>query len=282
MADVSGSLSEGDFGVIARFVEDETGIRLPDHKLGMVQVRVAKRVRALGLSDYGEYVRVAFSGIAGAEERSRLVDAITTNKTDFFREARHFEYLSRTVLPTMLTADPDLGKTRPIVAWCAACSTGEEPYSVAMTLKSAEAIHGPLEFVVHASDICGDALARARKAVYSEEACARIPKNYRLQYMLRSRDRSRGLARVGPQLRARVRFTQSNLLSDPPPVVGEADIVFCRNVLIYFNRETQELALRRVIRSMRPGGVLFVGHSEGLLGFDLPIRRIGNAIYEVT
>lgn len=150
-----------------------------------------------------------------------------------------------------------------------------------MTLKSAEAIHGPLDFVVHASDICGDALERARKAVYPEEACARIPKNYRLQYMLRSRDRTKGLARVNAEMRARVRFEQSNLLSDPPPVVGEADIVFCRNVLIYFNRETQSLALKRVIRAMRPGGVLFVGHSEGLLGFDLPLQRVGNAIYKV-
>ncbi len=281
MIDGTETLSSEDFEVISRYVERETGIRLPEHKRGMVQVRVAKRVRALGLEHYSDYVRYVFSDRSGHAERVRLVDAITTNKTDFFREDQHFKYLAETAFPALLAREPGLGKERPLVAWCAACSTGQEPYSLAMLLKSLEAIHGRIDFTVHATDICCDALAAAERAVYSEELVRPVPEHMKRAYLLRSRDRSRRQVRIAPEVRSHVVFDRANLLSDPQPVLGEADIVFCRNVLIYFNRETQGKVLRRILRAMRPGGYLFVGHSEGLLGFDLPIDRVATSVYRL-
>ena len=276
------TLSDRDFAAIAGYIERETGIRLPSHKRGMVQVRVAKRARAIGLSDFAAYVRFAFGGAAGAPERAHLIDAITTNKTDFFREPQHFDYLANTALPQLMAADPQLGRTTQLVGWCAACSTGEEPYTLAMVLKSQTLMHRELDFVVHATDICGQALDHARRAVYSEKLARPIPDGLRRAYVLRSRDRADGLVRVGAEVRAHVRFSRANLLSDPMPVSREAHIVFCRNVLIYFDRETQARVLQRVIGSMRPGGYLFVGHSEGLLGFNLPLERVATSVYRLT
>jgi chemotaxis protein methyltransferase CheR len=276
------TLSDRDFAAIAGYIERETGIRLPSHKRGMVQVRVAKRAREIGVDDFAAYVRFAFGGAAGASERAHLIDAITTNKTDFFREAQHFDYLAQTALPELLDADPELGRTSPLVGWCAACSTGEEPYTLAMVLKSQPSMRGELDFVVHATDICGQALDHARRAVYSEDHARPIPNGMRRAYMLRSRNRDDGLVRVGAEVRSHVEFSRGNLLSDPLPVTREAHIVFCRNVLIYFDRETQVRVLQRVVGSMRPGGYLFVGHSEGLLGFNLPLERVTTSVYRLT
>jgi chemotaxis protein methyltransferase CheR len=135
---------------------------------------------------------------------------------------------------------------------------------------------------VHATDICNQALDHARLAVYSEERIAPVPERLRRTYLLRSRNRTQALVRVGPEVRGHVRFDYGNLLSDPLPVTRAAHIVFCRNVLIYFDRATQARVLRRVIGAMAPGGYLFVGHSEGLLGFDLPIERVSTSVYRLT
>jgi len=181
-----------------------------------------------------------------------------------------------------MESEPGLGKDRQLVTWCAACSTGQEPYSLAMLIKSQEALYGRIEFVVHATDICTDALKKAKRAVYSEESVEPVPERLRRIYLLRSRDRRRREVRVAPEVRSHVCFGRANLLSDPQPVLGEADIVFLRNVLIYFNRETQSRVLRRVLASMRPGAYLFVGHSEGLLGFDLPLERVATSVYRLS
>jgi chemotaxis protein methyltransferase CheR len=270
-------LSEQDFAIIAAYTERKTGIRLPPHKRGMVQVRVAKRVRELGMNDFSEYVGFLFGGVSGATERGRLIDLITTNKTDFFREPAHFTYVAQTALPTLLAGDVHLGGTRPLVAWCSACSSGEEPYSLAMVLKGQTAQYADLNFDVYATDICNSALVKARKAIYPEERTQPIPPHLR-RYMMKSRQHEQRLMRVAPEVRSH----NANLLTDPPPFHGQADMIFCRNALIYFDRETQLRVLRRLLMALRPDGYLFVGHSEGLIGFDLPLLRVAPSIYRLS
>ncbi len=281
MIDTDELLSEHDFAIIAAYTERKTGIRLPPQKRGMVQVRVAKRVRQLGMDDYSEYVGFLFGGVAGASERARLIDLLTTNKTDFFREPAHFTYVSQTALPTLLAADSHLGASRPLVAWCAACSSGEEPYSLAMVLKGQTAQYTDLEFDIYGTDICSGALDKAGRAVYPEERAQPIPAHLR-RYLMRSRRRDEHLVRMAPEVRTHVHFSRANLLTDPPPFDGQADMIFCRNALIYFDRETQLRVLRRLLMALRPEGYLFVGHSEGLIGFDLPLVRVAPSIYRLS
>lgn len=281
MIETAELLSERDFVIIAAYTERKTGIRLPSHKLGMVQVRVAKRVRQLGMDDFSEYVGFLFGGVSGAPERARLIDLLTTNKTDFFREPAHFSFVSQTALPTLLAADSQLGASRPLVAWSAACSSGEEPYSLAMVIKDQAAQYTKLEFDIYGTDICSSALVKARRAIYPEERTQPIPAHLR-RYLLRSRRRDEHRVRIVPEVRSQVHFSRANLLTDPPPFDGQADMIFCRNALIYFDRETQLRVLRRLLMALRPEGYLFVGHSEGLIGFDLPLTRVAPSIYRLS
>lgn len=279
---INATLSDRDFGIIARYVEHEAGIRLPPHKRNMVRLRVARRLKSLGMQDFAEYVAYAFDGPQRASELPQLVDVITTNKTSFFREPAHFEYLLGEALPCLVAAEPTLGRSTPLVAWSAACSTGQEPYSMAMALQNFGWATSRPEFIVHATDICGEALRRARAAIYPAEHSQQIPSHLRRACLLRSRDKDRALVRVDPEIRKHVVFEQANLLSDPAPVRGDAHIVFCRNVLIYFERPSQLNALRRVLSALRPGGYLFVGHSEGLQSLGLPLRRVATSVYQVA
>jgi chemotaxis protein methyltransferase CheR len=271
-------LTDGQFRRIAGFFEGVTGVRMPDHKRELVQARLAKRLRVLGLPDYEAYVAHAF-GPSGWVERVHLVDALTTNKTDFFREADHFDYLKTEVLPTLHREDPEVGHARPLLVWSAGCATGEEPYTLAMTLAESGPVFGAPEYVVFATDISGRALQRARLAVYDEARVAPVPPELRRRYLLQSRDRSAREVRVSRDLRSRVRFAQMNLLTDLPPFRQPADIVFCRNVLIYFELETQRRVLTRIAQNMRAGGYLYLGHSETLHGLGLPFSPAAPTVY---
>lgn len=272
------TLSEKDFRRIAEYVEAETGIHLSLHKQDMVQMRVAKRVQALGLSGFAEYVDHVFNTGVGTFELPRLIDAVTTNKTEFFRESDHFDALADTVLPELLSRR-EYTASRPLRVWCAACSTGEEPYTVAMVLRDAMLLRR-FEFEICASDICGEALVKAQRAVYPEEAIIPVPEEMRHRYLLRSKDNKKRVVRIGSEIRSHVRFVRSNLLNDPPPY-GQADIVFCRNVLIYFQHHTQRKVLEEIC-TVAQGGYLFVGHSESLHSFNLPLTRVTASAYKVT
>jgi chemotaxis protein methyltransferase CheR len=271
-------LSDREFERLATFVRGSLGIKMPPAKRIMLESRLSSRVRALSMESFEEYCALVFDSPQGADELRRLVDAVTTNKTEFFREDAHFEHLTSQVLPEMMARDPALGHTRPLRAWSAGCSSGEEPYTLSMVLTEFASRTGGMDFEITATDLSSRMLETALKAVYRGEIERLVPAHMRRKYLLRSRDRTKDVVRVAPAIRRRVRFGQLNLLN-PFQITGPFDLVFCRNVLIYFDRDTQIDVLGRVCDVMTDGGYLFVGHSETLHGMHLPLRYVAPTIY---
>ena len=211
-------------------------------------------------------------------EKPHLIDAVTTHKTDFFREPAHFEYLVKQVVPELFRTS-GAGSRRPLEVWSSACSTGEEVYTLAMVLSEyARQSSAGFRFRVTGSDISLAVLETARAAVYPESAIGPVPADLR-RYLLRSRDRSRQTVRMAPEIRATVQFRPVNLMDPGYGFQDPVDVVFCRNVMIYFERETQGDVLARITATLRPGGYLFMGHSESLLGLDLPLRQMAATVY---
>ena len=226
------------------------------------------------MKSYGEYADYLFSSEGQATEMVHLYDAVTTNKTDFFREPGHFTYLTEQVLPELLQR-----RESPLHFWSAGCSTGEEPYTLAMVLLEAQERFGSFDFTVTATDISTRVLEIARKAVYREERAEPIPLNLRRKYLLRSRDRSAQLVRIAGEVRKKIRFGRLNFMDREFGLREPMQVIFCRNVIIYFDRPTQEALMLRFCRHLVPGGFLFLGHSESLHGLDLPLVQVAPTIY---
>ena len=210
-------------------------------------------------------------------EAVHLIDAVTTNKTDFFREPEHFRILVQKVLPTLL-ADRHAGGQAQVKLWSAACSTGAEAYTLAMVLADWREQRRGLRFSILGTDLSTEVLNVAQRAVYPEAMVAVVPPEVRHRYLLRSRDRGRQLVRIVPELRAWAKFARLNLMDPDYPVDRDFDVIFCRNVLIYFDKPTQHAVLQRLCQHLRPGGFLFLGHSESLAGMDLPLRSVANTV----
>jgi len=276
--DVSVSLSKKGFDRFALYITGELGIKMPSSKVTMLQSRLLRRARELQLKsidEYGDY----FFATASSEERQYLINAITTNKTDFFREPEHFDYLVKVALPKLRAGlDPRMSRLN---VWSAACSSGQEAYTLAMVLSEYGAGNGGLDFAILGTDISTKVLEHARKAVYAEVLLPPVPQVLRQKYMLLSKDRSAGLVRIAPALRSRVGFHQLNFMDESYEIRDAFDIVFCRNVLIYFDRETQEAVIRKICRNIKPGGYLFVGHSESLAGMDIPACQVNTGVFRM-
>lgn len=270
-------LEPRDFKLLADFIEREVGIQVPPAKHILVESRLRKRLRALGMSRFRDYTDYVFGDQRDDDEIIHLIDAITTNKTDFFREPHHFEYMAESAVPLLL-ADGKTGATRPLLVWSAASSTGEEPYTLAMVL-SELALEYSMRWEVVATDISTAVLERGRRAIYSEKVAEPIPRELKHKYLLRSRDRGKGLVRIVPGLRQKVTFQRLNLLSSRYDVPAPVDIIFCRNVFIYFNRKTQQEILHRFVEVLRPGGFVFLGHSETTNGLSVPLIQVVPTVY---
>jgi chemotaxis protein methyltransferase CheR len=272
-------ISDRDFRRLADLIGSRCGVVMSPVKRTMLETRLAKRVRALGLPSMRAYCEHILSA-KGWNEWPNLVDVVTTHKTDFFREAAHFDYLLSSALPD-LEENFGAGRRRPLFAWCAACSTGEEPYTLGMVLSryADAAAPNPYDFRIEASDISGAVLETARLGVYSEETAAPIPQEFRRRYLLRSKDRGRNAVRIAPEIRARVQFTQRNLMDAQYEFENPFDVVLCRNVMIYFDRVDQQKVLNRISGSLRKGGYLLMGHSESLNGLDLPLVPVAPTVY---
>ncbi|WP_428569608.1 MAG: CheR family methyltransferase [Solidesulfovibrio sp. DCME] len=269
------SMSEKEFKRLSEFIHTEVGIKLPLSKKVMVEARLQKRLRLLGLPGYREYYEFLFSPRGLDEELVHLIDVITTNTTEFFREPRHFEILSQDVLPAWRTA---YGPARPFRLWSAGCSTGEEPYTLSIVLSEYGQHLAGFRFSIMATDISTRVLSLARNGVYPEERLAKLPMEIKRRYFLRSKDKSRKLVRLVPELRGAIDFRRLNFMepfSFPEPL----DTIFCRNVMIYFDRVTQEQLLTKFCHQLRTGGFLFIGHSESLTGMDLPLRQHAPTVY---
>ena len=267
-------LSEADFGRLSRFIESELGIRMPDTKRIMLESRLQKRIRHFGFPGFREYVDFVFSDEGRQSELINMIDAVTTNKTDFFREPDHFEFLVEKVLPAWIASN---GGTMSF--WSAGCSTGEEPYTLAMVLEEFRSANPRFDYRIFASDLSTQVLEKAATAIYDEEKAAPIPMSYKKRYLLRSKDSSRSQVRVKPELRAKVSFARINFMDASYPVEGKFDVVFCRNVIIYFERRIQEAILRKICGHIRSGGWLILGHSETLTGMDMPLKGVAPTIY---
>jgi chemotaxis protein methyltransferase CheR len=242
----------------------------------MLEGRIRRRLKILEIPAYEDYCNYLFSHTGKAEELVNLIDVVTTNKTDFFREPRHFDFLVEKALPTLTTA---LVGKRPLLLWSAGCSTGEEPYTLAMILSEYGLTHQNFSFRILATDISTAVLEKAALGIYSSEATHPVPSALKLKYLMRSREPGANRVRIVPELRRLIEFRRLNFMENDYEIAEKADAVFCRNVLIYFDRPTQQQILRKITRHMIPGGFLFVGHSESLHELDLPLTQVAPALY---
>ena len=272
------TFSEKIFEKISRFISNELGIKMPPSKKIMLQGRLMKRLRQLEMNSFEAYCDYLFSHEGRQYEMVHMLDAVTTNKTDFFREPRHFEILSKSVLPELARLKTTRIQKR-LVIWSAGCSTGAEPYTLAMVLNEFAETCEHFDYLVMASDISTRVLTQAQEAVYTEAETIPIPPAIRKKYLLRSRDPSRQLVRIVPELRKKMKFFRLNLMDADYGIHTDVDVIFCRNVLIYFDHATQQQVLSRLCRHLRPNGYLFTGHSETLNGFDLPLKQISTTVY---
>lgn len=269
-------MTHGEFFRYSEFIGSQCGIKMPLSKKIMLEARLQKRLRTLGIKTFGAYYDLITSE-EGRGELIHMLDAVTTNKTDFFREPVHFQYLTDTVLPAFMSAHEQ--DRRAFLVWSAGCSTGEEPYTLAIVLSEFGVLHPGFRFSILATDLSTRVLDRAKEAIYDADRVAAMPLELKKKYLLRSKDPSKNQVRIIPELRSLVRFQRLNFMKDAFVFGEPLDVVFCRNVIIYFDRTTQERLLAKFCRVLQPGGYLFLGHSESIHGFDLPLKRIVSTVY---
>ena len=271
-------LKNSEFQQLSSFIYSQLGIKMPESKITMLSGRLAKRLRALDIPTFKTYCEFLFSPKGQEEEMVHLVNAVTTNKTDFFREPSHFDYLVATTLPTLEKAR-SFDARRPLRVWSAGCSTGEEPYTLAMVLSEKMERTPGYRFEIIATDISTRVLDIARRAVYPWERIEPVSMVYRKKYLLKGRDRRNPEVRITPEVRRLVRFGRLNFMEDDFCLPEMMDVIFCRNVIIYFDKKTQERLMHKFSRYLNRGGYLFLGHSESLHGYDTPFQQVAPTIY---
>jgi chemotaxis protein methyltransferase CheR len=272
------TLSARDFTRLASFIYQEAGIRLGPEKRTMLESRLRRRLNSLALETYSRYCDYLFTPEGRNEEIVPFLDVVTTNKTDFFREPGHFTFLAERALPEMAAR----ADGRPLLVWSAGCSSGEEPYTLAMVMSEYAEAHPGFRFRILATDLSTRVLEKAQRGIYTTEGVEPVPPALRRKYLLRSRQPGSDEVRVVPELRRLLEFRRLNFMDADFGLAGQADAIFCRNVIIYFDRATQEAILRKLSRQLLPQGYLFVGHSETLHDMQLPLTAIGPALYRKT
>jgi chemotaxis protein methyltransferase CheR len=257
-----------------RLIQGESGIRLTDVKKALLTGRLSRRLRELGLTSFGEYLRRVE---ADEPERVRMLDLIATNETRFFRESKQFELLDSDVLPRWAAEAAEGKRPRRIRAWSAGCSTGEEPYSLAMLLLS----HFPRDWDMEilATDLSTRVLEKARAAVWPLSKSKEIPPAFLKTFMLRGTGPEDGKMKAGPEVRAFVRFERLNLNDTSYKVQGPFDLILCRNVLIYFDPEGKRQVIGRLLDHLAPTGFFLVGHAESLNGITDRVRAVMPSVY---
>jgi chemotaxis protein methyltransferase CheR len=299
MPPVVGSVAAMDmreFKGLRALIHRETGIWLKDGKEVMLASRLCKRLRHHGMSDFAAYAAYLNSQ-DGGRELAEMINCVTTNKTSFFREMHHFDFLAKTLVP-QAEAGASQGRPRSLRIWSAACSTGEEPYSIAMSLlealKSGRApasspagavqpvfSPGGWKIEVVASDIDTTVLATAGEGIYGEECFGDIPAGIRSKYFLRGKEDMSGRVRVKKELGRLIKFQRINLMESEWALEGLFDAIFFRNALIYFNQDTQEIFLRKMLRYLKPGGYLILGHSEHVPWLNDAVEAMGHTIHRL-
>jgi chemotaxis protein methyltransferase CheR len=270
----STKLSDEEFKRLSIFINTNFGIKMPPEKKTMLQSRLQKRLRDLNIASFKEYIDVVFTEKGESSELIHMIDVVTTNKTDFFREPAHFDYISKEALPA-------LAANRQIKVWSAGCSSGEEVYTIAMVLKEYMLKGNQFDFQILGTDISSRILAKAVNAIYPEDRIFNIPLELKKKYFLKSKDRVNPTVRVVKELRSKSYYQRLNFIDEEYSTVRDMfDIIFCRNVLIYFDRPTQEDVIRRLCQKLKYGGYFFLGHSESIMGMDLPLKQIRPTIFK--
>ncbi len=273
------SMSARDYARLCKLIYAEAGIALNQEKKTMLEGRVKRRLKTLNLHSYDEYCEMLFGkdGLQDGikDEIVHLIDVVTTNKTDFFREPGHFDFLVERALPEL--AERIAG--RQFTIWSAGCSSGEEPYTMAIVLSEYALSHPGFRFRILATDISNIVLTKAELGIYTSEVVAPVAPALRRKYFMRSRSPGSEQVRAVPELRRLVEFRRLNFMDADYGVPEKADAIFCRNVIIYFDRPTQERILQKLARCLLPGGYMFVGHAETLHDMNLPLVPVAPALY---
>lgn len=270
-------LSKRNFDALSKFIYSYSGIKMPLNKTTMLEGRLRRRLRVTGIATFDAYCDYLFDqgGLDG--EAMYLIDVVTTNKTDFFREPKHFDYMRDHALPDLIQQFSG----RRLRVWSSACSTGAEPYTLAMVLSDFLQMQAPdRDYFVLATDLSTDVLEKAQKGIYASEIIAPVPPEMMRKYVMRPANAQRQEMRITPKLRQKIGFARLNLMDKKYSVGDPMHMIFCRNVLIYFDKETQQHVLNRLCDCLVPGGYLFIGHSETVSGFNLPIRQVANTIFK--
>ncbi|WPP53533.1 CheR family methyltransferase [Catalinimonas niigatensis] len=268
-------LTNKEFELLSRFIYEQFGIKMPLAKKTLLECRLQKRLRALQIENFKQYIEFLFSKTGSVQELLLMANVVTTNKTDFFREAAHFNFLRALDWNTYFGGDTS-GKV--LRVWSAACSSGEEPYTLAMTLQELNAF----DYQILGTDLSKEVLEKAFTAIYTDERVLPVPLMYKQKYFLKHKDPKKRVLRIAPELRKKVSFRQLNLMDNSYDLPAKQDIIFCRNVLIYFDRLTQEKVIRKLCAQLKEGGYLFIGHSESLSDLRLPLIQKKSTVYQKT
>jgi chemotaxis protein methyltransferase CheR len=267
------AFSKGDFEFLAALAYARAGISLSDSKRNLVYGRLSRRLRALELTSFGEYRAYLESD---SSEIERFINSISTNHTQFFREAHHFTHFRSSVAATFAQQDQKRGAPR-LRIWSAGCSTGEEPYTIALVLRREIADMNRHDVKILATDIDTDVLAKAARGEYAAEALEHIPDAF-CRYFMPTEEGETSTTRVAQDVRSLITFRPLNLVQSWP-MKGPFDAIFCRNVMIYFDAPTKARLIERFVRLIKPGGWLYIGHSESLIGSHPGLQLMGRTIY---
>ncbi|BBB31046.1 chemotaxis protein methyltransferase CheR [Neptunomonas japonica JAMM 1380] len=263
--------TDQDFETIRSQLYKHAGIALSDYKKDMVYNRLVRRIRVLSLGSFSAYFSYLASNVG---EFPLFINALTTNLTAFFRESHHFEFLKQVVIP-----DVDAGGLQRIRIWSAGCSMGEEPYSLAMALRTTDIDLREWDIKILATDIDSDVLEIAQTGMYGVDRIDAMPPVFKTRFFRKGRGQYSGMVKIADELKEMITFKELNLMHSWP-MKGPLDAIFCRNVMIYFDKETQKLLLNRMADLLKPGGFLFVGHSESPFRLTDRFKLIGNTIYQ--
>lgn len=275
MQAVDDRISKRNFDRLARYIYDYSGIKMPQSKLTMLEGRLRRRLRATGIVSFDDYCDYLFNEGGIEHEAVYLIDAVTTNKTDFFRKSRHFDYMAESALPALAKRG-----YRNLRVWSSACSTGAEPYTIAMVMQDFVERRNDLDYSILATDLSTDVLQTAHQGIYPADLVAPVPSDMMRKYVMRSIRPGNSEVRIAPKLRSRIGFARMNLMDAKYPVGDPMHIIFCRNVLIYFDKPTQAAVLSRLTDCLIPGGYMFIGHSESITGIDLPLEQVSNTVFQ--
>ena len=265
------------FQRLSVFIKAQCGIELPPSKKIMLEGRIRKRLRILGMNSFEKYCHYLFSPEGVESELAHMLDVVTTNKTDFFREPGHFEYMIKSALPDLIELYGISAKCFRV--WSAACSTGEEPFTLAMVLSEFVQTHPGFQYDILATDISNQVLERAREGVYEHDKIEPIPLGLRKNYLLKSKDPNKKIIKFVDEARNRITFKRLNLMDSSFHINEHMDVIFCRNVMIYFDKANQEKLINRFYQQLVSGGYLFLGHSETLTGMKTAFSYVAATIY---